>query len=88
MVKFATMKDLKERTPWVLREAKRGNGIVLTLHGRPAALLQPLTEEELDAFVLSQSKKVKKLLKLAWKQVREGKVHDLEDVLEELERKS
>jgi hypothetical protein len=43
---FRTIKDLKERTPKVLKDAQRAD-VIITLHGKPQAVIRRFTEEEL-----------------------------------------
>jgi antitoxin (DNA-binding transcriptional repressor) of toxin-antitoxin stability system len=43
---FRTVKDLKERTPQVLKDAQRAH-VIITLHGKPQALIRRFTEDEL-----------------------------------------
>lgn len=48
-VRFATVAELKNQLSRYLRRArKEGEPIVVTLHGRPYALIQALKEEDLD----------------------------------------
>ena len=47
---FRTVKDLKERTPKVLADAQRGD-VIITLHGKPQALIRRFTEDELGAMI-------------------------------------
>lgn len=43
---FRTVKDLKERTPKVLKDAQKAD-VIITLRGKPRALLRRFTEDEL-----------------------------------------
>jgi prevent-host-death family protein len=48
-VRFATVAELKNQLSRYLRRARReGEPIVVTLHGRPYALIQALEEEDLE----------------------------------------
>jgi prevent-host-death family protein len=48
-VRFATVAELKNQLSRYLRRARtEGEPIVVTLHGRPYALIQPLEKEDLE----------------------------------------
>jgi prevent-host-death family protein len=48
-MRFATVAELKNQLSRYLRRARReGEPIVVTLHGRPYALIQALEEEDLE----------------------------------------
>ncbi len=47
--------DLKNRANELVRRALAGEPVVITLRGRPAAALTPLTEDNLAAFVLTHA---------------------------------
>jgi prevent-host-death family protein len=48
-MRFATVAELKNQLSRYLRRARReGEPIVVTLHGRPYALIQALDEEDLE----------------------------------------
>ena len=42
-IKYRTMKDLKEKTPAVLKAARRGD-VVITRRGKPLAILRHVTD--------------------------------------------
>jgi hypothetical protein len=73
-VKFVTMKDLKERTPWVFDQVRKRRGVVVTYRGHVAGLLQAVTEEELEAFIVSQSGEVRKQVEDAVERYDRGEV--------------
>ena len=41
MAKFATVRDLKNRTTALIREAEKGKAVVVTRRGKPVATLKP-----------------------------------------------
>ena len=53
-VAYRTVKDLKLHTPAVLRATRRQD-VVITLHGKPVAILRRFTPAELEATILMQS---------------------------------
>ena len=71
-VAYRTVKDLKLHTPAVLRATRRQD-VVITLHGKPVAILRRFTPAELEATVLLQSKGLRARLRKALEQVRAGR---------------
>lgn len=48
MTKFATVRDLKNQTTSLIREAERGKAVVVTRRGKPVATLKPFEEKDLN----------------------------------------
>jgi prevent-host-death family protein len=51
-MKVANTVDLKNKTNKLLRQVMNGEVVVITYRGKPAASLTPLSEDELEDFVL------------------------------------
>jgi len=80
-MRFANTVDLKNKTNELLREVMKGSPVVITYRGKPAAALQPLSEDDLEDFVLEHSPKIKKLIGEAERDIKEGKIVSLEEYL-------
>ena len=48
MPKFATVRDLKNQTTLLIREAEKGKAVVVTRRGKPVATLKPFEQRDLD----------------------------------------
>jgi prevent-host-death family protein len=48
MAKFATVRDLKNQTTALIREAEKGKAVVVTRRGKPVATLKPFEQKDLD----------------------------------------
>jgi prevent-host-death family protein len=48
MAKFATVRDLKNQTTALIREAEKGRAVVVTRRGKPVATLKPFEQKDLD----------------------------------------
>ncbi len=75
---------LKNKTNKILKEVMKGNPVIITYRGKPAASLTPLTEDDLEDFVLENSPKIRKMIAEAEKDIREGKLISLEEYLANL----
>ena len=61
----------------------KGNPVIITYRGKPAASLTPLSEDDLEDFILENSPKIRRMIAQGEKDIREGKVTSLEDYLNE-----
>ena len=47
-MKFTSVRELKAKTSEMLRTVERGNTVIVTTHGRPTAMLVPVTEDDIE----------------------------------------
>ena len=83
-MRVANTVELKNKTNKILKEVMKGSPVIITHRGKPAASLIPLTEEDLEDFVLENSPKIKKMIAEAEKDIQAGKVIPLGDYLAKL----
>ncbi|HEV8714217.1 MAG TPA: hypothetical protein VGX03_15500 [Candidatus Binatia bacterium] len=79
-IQYRTMKDLKEKTPSVLRAAQRAD-VVITLRGEPKALLRQISKDELEGLQLLESKRVRQLFAQAVRDAKAGRSVPFEELL-------
>jgi prevent-host-death family protein len=53
-LKFLNMRDLRLKTPSVMKGVEKGEKYVITNHGKPQAVLLHLTEDEIEDLVYKQ----------------------------------
>lgn len=82
-MKFATVRDLKNRTSELLRRAA-GTDVVITSHGRPVAILHGLKEEDLEDWVLAHDPELRASIEEADRAFRRGGGIPLGRVIREL----
>jgi prevent-host-death family protein len=80
-MKVANTVDLKNKTNKILREVMKGQPVIITYRGKPAASLTPLSEEDLEDFILENSPKIRKMISEAVKDIKEGKLTSLEEYI-------
>lgn len=78
-VKFANVRELKTKTSEMLRTVKRGNTVLVTTHGRPTAMLVPVTEDDIEDALLAYSPKLRKKIEEGLKDLRAGRSMSLSD---------
>ena len=80
-MRVANTVELKNKTNQILKLVMKGNPVIITYRGKPAASITPLTEEELEDFVLENSPKIRKMITEAEKDIQAGKTVKLGDYL-------
>ncbi len=80
-MKVANTVELKNKTNQLLRMVMKGEAVIITHRGKPAAALTALSEDDLDDFVLEHSRKVKKMVAEAEAARLKGEVVSLDDYL-------
>ena len=83
-MKVTNTVGLKNKTNEILREVMKGNPVIITYRGKPAASLTPLTEDDLEDFILENSPRIRKMIVQAEKDVKAGKVTSLDNYLANL----
>lgn len=72
-MKFTNVRELKARTSEMLRTVEKGNTVLVTTHGRPTAMLVPVTEDDIEDALLAYSPQLRKKIEAGLKDIREGK---------------
>ena len=84
-MKVTNTVGLKNKTNEILREVMKGNPVIITYRGKPAASLSPLTEDDLEDFILENSPKIRNMIIQAEKDFQAGKVTPLNEYLAKLD---
>lgn len=77
-MKVANTVELKNKTNELLRRVMKGEPVIITFRGKPAASITPLTEDDLEDFVLEHSPKIRKMIAEAEADRKAGRVMPLE----------
>ena len=80
-MKMANTVELKNKTNELLRRVVSGEPVIITLKGKPAAAITPLTEEGLEDFIIENSTSIRKKIARTEADVSAGKVVSLDDYL-------
>jgi prevent-host-death family protein len=72
-MKFTNVRELKSKTSEMLRTVERGNTVLVTTHGRPTAMLVPVTEDDIEDALLAYSPRLRKKIEAGLKDVRAGR---------------
>lgn len=78
-MKFTNVRELKAKTSEMLRTVERGNTVLVTTHGRPTAMLVPVTEDDIEDALLAYSPTLRKKIEAGLKDIRAGRTMSLSD---------
>ncbi len=81
-MKVANTVELKNKTNELLRHVMNGEPVIITYRGKPAASITPLSEDDLEDFVLEHSQKVRKMIAEAEVDRKAGRVLPLATYLD------
>jgi antitoxin (DNA-binding transcriptional repressor) of toxin-antitoxin stability system len=85
-MKFVNVKELHDKTSEILRKIEfEGEEVVVTLYGKPKAIIRRLTEEEVEDYILANHPKFKKALEKSYQDVSAGKVTSLDELIAKTE---
>ncbi len=80
-MKVANTVDLKNKTNKLLADVMKGNPLIITYRGKPAASLLPLNEDDLEDFIIEHSPSIRKKIRKAEIDIQKGKVISLDNYL-------
>lgn len=72
-MKFAAVRDLQIKASEVVRQSQQ-EPVIITIHGRPKAVLTAVTEDELEDFLFEHSPKLRKRIEEGLKDLQAGRV--------------
>ncbi len=80
-MRVANTVELKNKTNELLREVMRGNPLIITYRGTPAASILPLSEDDLEDFIIENSPSIRKKILTAEEDLKAGRIISLDDYL-------
>lgn len=80
-MRFVNIKELQKEASAVISMAEKGEDVIITKHGKPAAVIYPLTEEQIEDYMIEHSPTIRKKIAEGLKDAREGRVTSIEDLL-------
>ncbi len=80
-MRVANTVELKNKTNELLREVMKGNPLIITYRGKPAASILPLSEDDLEDFIIENSPSIRKRILKAEEDLKAGRVISLDEYL-------
>lgn len=81
---FANVRELKNKTSKLLRATREGEDVIITLRGKPTAVIHSLTEDEMEDYILNHPK-MKAKFEAAYKEYKRQGGKDIDEFKKELE---
>lgn len=80
-VKFANIRDLQRDASALVSLAEKGEDVIITKRGKPAAVIYPLNEDQIEEYMIEHSPSIRKKISEGLKDAREGNVVSMSDML-------
>ncbi len=80
-MKFANIKDLQKDASGIIATVEKGEDVIITKRGKPAAVIYPLTEESMEDYLLQHSPSIRRKIDEGLKDAREGRTVPIGDLL-------
>jgi prevent-host-death family protein len=85
-MKFANVKELQKDASGIISLVEKGEDIIITKRGKPAAVIYPLTEDMIEDYMIQHSPSIRKKIEEGLKDSREGKIIPLRDIIKARKR--
>jgi prevent-host-death family protein len=80
-MKFANVKELQKDASGIISLVEKGEDVIITKRGKPAAVIYPLSEDEIEDYMIQHSPNIRKKIEEGLKDRREGKVIAIRDLI-------
>lgn len=87
-MKFASVRELKNKTSEILRTADKEE-VIITSRGKPIVFIQHITEEDIADYIFYSTPSIKKRIEKRWDNyIKNGKTIPVENIEKAVNRKS
>ena len=80
-MKLVNTVELKNHTNRILRHVRTGRPVIITLHGKPCAALEPITEDDLEDLAFAYGSEVRQMALESAADMRRGRSVTLAEYL-------
>ena len=80
-MKFVNIRELQKGASAVVALAEHGEDVIITKRGKPAAVIYPLSEDQIEEYMIEHSPAIRKKIAEGLKDAREGRVTPIEELL-------
>lgn len=85
-MKFVNVKELKNKISSILHYTENGGDVIVTLRGKPYAVVHHLTEDDIEDYILLNHPEFKKKLKNAYQEYLAGETVDIDKLIRKAEK--
>lgn len=83
-MRFANIRELQKDASGIINLVEKGQDVVITKRGKPAAVIYPLNEDLIEDYLIQHSPTIRKKIEEGLKDLREGRVIPIGDLLKVL----
>lgn len=80
-MKFANIRELQRDASGLVDLVEKGEDVVITKHGKPAAVIYPLTEDMIEDYMIQHSPTIRKKIEEGLRDARAGRVIPISEML-------
>lgn len=80
-MKFANIRELQKDASGIINLVEKGQDVVITKRGKPAAVIYPLNEDMIEDYMIQHSPGIRKKIEEGFKDLKEGRVIPIGDLL-------
>ncbi len=80
-MKFANIRELQKDASGIINLVEKGQDVVITKRGKPAAVIYPLNEDLIEDYMIQHSPSIRRKIEEGLKDVKEGRVISIGDLL-------
>ena len=80
-MKFANIRELQKDASGIITLVEKGQDVIITKRGKPAAVIYPLTEDMIEDYMIQHSPTIRKKIDEGLRDAREGRVIPIEDLM-------
>jgi prevent-host-death family protein len=85
-MKFANVKELQKDASGIISLVEKGEDVIITKRGKPAAVIYPLSEDTIEDYMIQHSPSIRKKIEEGLKDSREGKTIPVRDIIKARKR--
>lgn len=83
-MKFANVKSTKANLSHYLNHLEETGPVIITCRGVPKAVINSLSEDEIDSFVIRHSEEVLEMAMRGLEEIAEGKTYPIDEALKKV----
>lgn len=80
-MKFANIRELQKDASAIINLAEKGEDVIITKRGKPAAVIYPLNEELIEDYLIQHSPAIRRKLAEGLKDAKAGRTIPIGDLL-------
>ena len=84
---FVNTRELRLKTSEVLKKTDKGEQVLITYRGKPRAVLQRITEDDLEDYILMNHPRFSAKIKQAYKESLSGETTTLNELMTKTKEK-